>query len=283
MEVFKEIFPLQSYLQEHRKSGKSIGLVPTMGALHKGHLSLVGEALAEADIVVCSVFVNPTQFNNAADLDKYPRTLEDDLKMLETAGCNAVFCPSVEEMYPSLPVVKFDFGNLERVMEGSFRPGHFNGVGVIVSKLFNIVNPDFAYFGQKDLQQYMIIAQMVNDLSFSVKLRRVLIFREESGLAMSSRNRRLSEEAKDQAASIYKALRLCEDYLHRGEELDKLKREAYKLMEDNLVQVEYLEVVEPSTLEPVENVSSQKSVAVCIAAYVEGVRLIDNVIIKLDF
>ncbi|UII27842.1 pantoate--beta-alanine ligase [Fulvivirga maritima] len=283
MEVFKEIFPLQSYLQEHRKSGKSIGLVPTMGALHKGHLSLINEAIAEADVVVCSVFVNPTQFNNAADLDKYPRTLEDDLKLLEAAGCSAVFCPSVDEMYATLPVVKFDFGNLEKVMEGSFRPGHFNGVGIVVSKLFNIVNPDFAYFGQKDLQQYVIIAQMVSDLSFSVKLRRVPVFREASGLAMSSRNRRLSDAAKEQATSLYKALQLCKEYLHNGTDLDKLKRDAWKVMEENGVQVEYLEIVEPATLEPIENISAHKSVAICIAAYIEGVRLIDNEIIKLDF
>ena len=283
MEVFKEIFPLKSYLKEGRKTGKSIGLVPTMGALHQGHLSLVDESLNEADLTVATIFVNPTQFNNADDLEKYPRTLEADLEMLKQRGCHAVFVPSVEQMYPHMPELKFNFGKLESVMEGAFRPGHFNGVGVVVSKLFNIVQPDYAYFGQKDLQQYMIINRLVDDLSFGLQLRRVPIFREDNGLAMSSRNRRLSANGKKQALTLYKSLQLAETMLKAGDSPADVQVAVEKLFASHEVKIEYIETVGLDTLEPVKNISDAGTVAVCVAGYVEDVRLIDNVIIKLDF
>ena len=170
MEIFKKIAPLKVYLEEIRRSGKTIGLVPTMGALHNGHLALIGASKAQNSYTICSIYVNPMQFNNPADLQKYPRNLDQDIKLLAAAGCDAVFCPDNEEMYEGKSVLKFDFGDLDKVMEGKYRPGHFSGVALVVSKLFNIVNPDNAYFGQKDWQQFAVIQQVVLELKFGLDL-----------------------------------------------------------------------------------------------------------------
>ena len=162
MEIFKKIAPLKVYLGEIRRSGKTIGLVPTMGALHNGHIALINASKAQNSYTICSIYVNPMQFNNPADLQKYPRSLEQDIKLLEAAGCDALFYPDNEDMYEGKSVLKFDFGDLDKVMEGKYRPGHFSGVALVVSKLFNIVNPDNAYFGQKDWQQFAVIQQVVH-------------------------------------------------------------------------------------------------------------------------
>lgn len=278
MQVFFEIKTLQEYLQNQRKLGKSVGFVPTMGALHQGHLSLIETAKNQNHIVVCSIFVNPTQFNNPHDLAVYPRTLEADCQMLEEANCDIVFAPSAAEMYPSLPTLKFDFGTLENVMEGKFRPGHFNGVGIVVSKLFNIVQPNKAYFGQKDLQQCAVINCLVKDLSFSLDLVICPTQREKDGLAMSSRNRNLSEEQRVIAPEIYKSLTAASELLkHQSSTVVKqFVKEYFEVIED--IELEYFEISDFDTLLPIEELSVGKT-ALCIAAFMGKTRLIDNIII----
>ena len=278
MQVFFEIKTLQAYLQNQRKSGKTIGFVPTMGALHQGHLSLIETAKSQNDVVVCSIFVNPTQFNNPHDLAVYPRTLEADCKMLEEASCDIVFAPSASEMYPSLPTLKFDFGTLENVMEGKFRPGHFNGVGIVVSKLFNIVQPNKAYFGQKDLQQCAVINCLVKDLSFSLELVICPTQRETDGLAMSSRNRNLSEEQRVIAPEIYKSLSAAGELLKTksSTEVKQFVAAYFEVIED--IELEYFEISDFETLLPIEELLEGKT-ALCIAAFMGKTRLIDNIII----
>jgi len=208
MEVIKTIMALRSKLAKHRLKGNKIGLVPTMGALHNGHLALVNASKNQCEITVVSIFVNPAQFNNAEDLEKYPNTIEKDTALLKAAGCNFLFLPSVKEIYPNTHDLSISFGALENNLEGRFRPGHFQGVGLVVSKLFNICQPDYAFFGQKDLQQFFVINKLIDQLSFPIDLKMVETSREENGLAMSSRNLRLSERDKSEAPhSEFKKLR----------------------------------------------------------------------------
>ncbi|MCU0467484.1 MAG: pantoate--beta-alanine ligase [Arcicella sp.] len=279
MQIFHSIQTLQNFLKLSRLEGKSVGLVPTMGALHQGHLSLIEASKNENQVTVCSIFVNPTQFNNAHDLAVYPRTLESDCEMLTSAGCDVVFAPTVEEIYPQLPNLKFDFGDLERVMEGTFRPGHFNGVGIVVSKLFNIVQPDGAYFGQKDLQQCAVINRLVKDLSFSLKLNICPTLRETDGLAMSSRNRNLSPEQRALAPHIYKALQKASQLLQEGTSGEAVKVAVQNyLSEIPAIALEYFEISNFDTLQPINELSEGKT-ALCIAAFMGKTRLIDNVIV----
>ncbi|MEA5139562.1 pantoate--beta-alanine ligase [Arcicella rigui] len=278
MQVFFEIQALQTYLNKERLQAKTIGFVPTMGALHEGHLSLIQTAKSQNDITVCSIFVNPTQFNNPDDLAVYPRTLEADCQLLEQVQCDVVFAPSAAEMYPSLPNIKFNFGILETVMEGKFRPGHFNGVGIVVAKLFNIVQPTKAYFGQKDLQQCAVINCLVRDLSFSLDLVICPTQREQDGLAMSSRNRNLSTEQRALAPAIYKALQQASQQLRtQPAQVVKKAIDDYFASTDG-IELEYFEISDFETLLPVEELSEGKT-ALCIAAYLGKTRLIDNVII----
>jgi pantoate--beta-alanine ligase len=248
-----------------------------MGALHAGHISLIEKSKAENELTVCSIFVNPTQFNNPEDLKKYPRTLEKDSEMLEKAGCDVVFAPSAEEMYPSLPTMKFDFGNLETVMEGKFRPGHFNGVGIVVSKLFHIIKPQKAYFGMKDIQQVAVIRRMVADLSFDLEIIPCETLRETDGLAMSSRNTRLSPEARKLAPQVYKGLNIGKDILIKTKDVnqskDAVNQHFKQFPEFNL---EYFEIADFDTLESIKTYNPNKKVAFCIAIFLDGVRLIDN-------
>lgn len=250
-----------------------------MGALHEGHISLIEAARVETDVIVCSIFVNPTQFNNPEDLAKYPRTLEEDCAMLEKAGCSAVFAPSVEEMYPEQPLLTINFGLLETVMEGASRPGHFNGVGIVVSKLFNIVQPDKAYFGQKDLQQVTIVKRMVQDLSFNLELIICPTVRESDGLAMSSRNRRLSTEERSHAPIIYKILLDAKEKLREGADVEDVK-ESVQLEFHVLAgfELDYFDVVDTKTLQPIHTIGSPETTALCIATFLGPVRLIDNII-----
>lgn len=265
------------------KREQSLGLVPTMGALHDGHLQLVRKSLEDNDCTVVSIFVNPLQFNSKEDLDKYPRTFEEDLTILKEEGVDYVFSPSDEEFYKNEPIIKIDFGSLETVLEGEHRPGHFKGVGLVVSKLFNVISPNRAYFGLKDLQQYLLIKQMGKDLSFPVEVVGVDTIREKSGLAMSSRNRRLSDEGLKVASNIYRTLlTIKEDILSKENLEDSLVKGRAILERIGGIQVEYLEVVDGSTLEALVDIQGKDELAICFAGYVEGIRLIDNLYLRLN-
>jgi pantoate--beta-alanine ligase len=251
-----------------------------MGALHEGHLSLIRNSTNDNKTTIASIFVNPIQFNNANDLAKYPRTLEKDMEMLESVGCDAVFAPEESEMYHTKPVVKMDFGTLEEVMEGAFRPGHFSGVGVVVAKLFNIIQPDHAYFGQKDLQQFLVIQQMVKDLSFPLTLHCCPIIREADGLAMSSRNVRLTPQNRPVAAKIYESLCIAESLINKGEPIEIVKKEvSIFLSRFKELQPEYFEIADGLTLAPVKELKQHTKIALCAAVFLDGVRLIDNLVI----
>lgn len=278
MEVFNEIAGLKKQLGTHRSNKQSIGLVPTMGYLHEGHAKLLEASIKKTDITVCSIFVNPAQFNNPEDLENYPQNIVQDLKMLEHLGVDYVFCPSGDEMYPLKPVVLFEFENIGNIMEGQWRPGHFSGVGLIVSKLLNIVQPDMAFFGEKDLQQLILMKRMVLDLNMDVNIVGVPTLREESGLALSSRNARLSDEEKKYAATIFKALSMAKAILMHSGDIQNAKEEARKIL-DGVAEVEpeYIEIVDPESFEKLS--AFQSSAAICIAAKVGSVRLIDNIII----
>lgn len=281
MKIFKQISPLKAHLEAARLSGKSIGLVPTMGALHKGHLSLVQASQAQNQITVCSIFVNPAQFNNPSDLLKYPRTIEKDTEMLKEVRCDVLFCPETEEMYPHQSMIKLDFDPLDKVMEGKFRPGHFSGVGLVVSKLFNIVEPDHAYFGQKDWQQFAIINQMVQDLSFDIALHSIPTLREPDGLALSSRNQRLTNEQRPHATVFYRALILAKHKLLEGEKPEAVQAAVKKMVENEPgVTFEYFELADSTNLNSIKNVEASNRPIMCIAGYVGEVRLIDNMFVK---
>ena len=279
MEVFTSIFDLKRFIGFHRAHNKTIGLVPTMGALHAGHISLLESSATENDLTICSIFVNPVQFTNPQDLEKYPRTLESDCLMLEKAGCSAVFAPSVDEMYDETPSLALNFGSLETVMEGASRPGHFNGVGIVVSRFFNIVQPDRAYFGQKDLQQVAVVKRLIKDLAFQVDLKVCPTVREADGLAMSSRNSRLSLAERDEAPFIYQMLSKAKSYLENGDSVSTVIDSVRQLfLSNSLFQLDYFEVVNADSLQPVNEIGTAGSQALCIAAFLGPVRLIDNLI-----
>ncbi len=276
MQIFRDIDSIKAAIETQKKANKSIGLVPTMGALHEGHSTLIECSMAENDLTVCSIFVNPTQFNNADDLKNYPRTFEKDLKILEKLHCDMLFVPEVDEMYSQRAAISFNFGSLESIMEGAFRPGHFNGVALVVCKLFHIVAPHRAYFGQKDLQQFSIIKRLVSDLYFDIELKCIPTVREEDGLAMSSRNLRLSAQGRTKAAKIFETLQLGSNQLANGEAYSNIKPQLVYSLQNEGLEVEYLELVDADTLIPVENKLSGNSVALCIAVKIDGIRLIDN-------
>ncbi|MFN7491644.1 MAG: pantoate--beta-alanine ligase [Cyclobacteriaceae bacterium] len=279
MEIFNEIKPIRAFLTAQKKLGRTIGLVPTMGALHDGHIELIRSSRQENDLTVCSIYVNPTQFNNATDLEKYPRTLAADSALLQEAGCDVVFAPANSEMYASPSQLHFDMGHLDKILEGEFRPGHFSGVALVVSKLFNIAAPTRAYFGQKDFQQYKVITRLVEELMFDIELRSVPIVRETSGLAMSSRNQRLTAEEREHATVFYRSLLLAKDLLKKGESIIPVREKVKQLCESvPAVRLEYFEWVDTVNLKPAENVSSQT--ILLIAGYVGEVRLIDNLIVE---
>jgi pantoate--beta-alanine ligase len=277
MEIFKEIAPLKAFLQAKKQLLKSIGLVPTMGALHSGHISLIEASKAQNDITVCSIFVNPAQFNNPNDLQRYPRTLDKDTLLLEKVECDAVFCPDSAEMYLNKPLIRFDFSHLDKIMEGKFRPGHFSGVALVVSKLFNIVEPHNAYFGQKDWQQYAIIRQLVDELNFGLQLHSIPTSREEDGLARSSRNLRLNDHQREKATVFYEALMKAKKALNAGEDLAAVKLMVSKTVEkDEEVKLEYFELADSKNLNLLENVKASTQPIMCIAGFVGEIRLIDN-------
>ena len=277
MKLVHTIQELRAELDIQRKAGKKIGFVPTMGALHEGHASLVRRAVAENEVVVVSDFVNPTQFNDKNDLLKYPRTLEADCELLEKEGAAYVFAPSVEEVYPEPDTRQFSYAPLDTVMEGKYRPGHFNGVCQVVSKLFMMVEPDKAYFGEKDFQQLAIIREMVKQMNFPLEIVGCPIVREADGLALSSRNARLSEKERLQALSISKTLFQSKEYAatHTVEETQKFVEDGIAAAEG--LELEYFELVDGTTLQKISTWDETNYAVGCITVYCGEVRLIDNI------
>lgn len=275
MKIIKEVSTLKKAIENCKKTG-SVGLVPTMGALHEGHISLVERCRKECDTVVVSIFVNPTQFNDSNDLKNYPRTEQEDIELLEKAGCNIVFMPSVEEIYPKKDTRVFDFGDLEKVMEGANRPGHFNGVGQIVSKLFEYTSPNKAYFGEKDFQQLAIIRKMTKDLNLDIEIVGCEICRAEDFLALSSRNMLLTKQQRAAAPTIYKtisqaALRTWQNAA------DAQQWVISEIEKEKLIEVEYFTIANEETLQPLKQWDSNEPKRGFIVAKLGKVRLIDNI------
>ena len=280
MEIVRKVKDISELCSQARKEGKTIGLVPTMGALHAGHISLIERARKENDIVVVSVFVNPTQFNNPDDLRTYPRTEEADCQKLEAAGVDFAFIPTVEEIYPEEDTRVFDLGSVAEVMEGAMRPGHFNGVAQIVSRLFAMVNPTRAYFGEKDFQQIAVIRRMAELEGFdSIDIIACPIKRETDGLAMSSRNVRLTPHQREIAPNIHKVLMESTETAHRLSLGDTIKSVVDKINSFKEMEVEYYQIVNPLTMQPLAQWSEAPGgeAVGCITVYLGDVRLIDNI------
>ena len=276
MEIVHTVKDLQVALSAQRAQGKTVGLVPTMGALHAGHASLVKRSVAENDVTVVSIFVNPTQFNDKNDLKKYPHTLEADCRLLQECGAAFAFAPSVEEIYPEPDTRRFSFPPLDTVMEGKYRPGHFNGVCQVVSKLFDIVKPDCAYFGEKDFQQLAIVREMVRQMKFPLQVVGCPIVREADGLALSSRNSLLTTEQRKQAPAIYATLKASGEYA-RHHDIGETRR----FVEDAIaaapgLRLEYFDIVDARTMQTVDNWADTPCPVGCITVFCGDVRLIDN-------
>ena len=278
MKIFKTIGELQQSLEPDKAKGLSFGFVPTMGALHRGHLSLVERAARENQRVVVSIFVNPTQFNDSNDLANYPRTLDSDAQLLSSVSCDYIFAPSVTEIYPDSDTRKFDFGSLETVMEGHFRPGHFNGVAQVVSRLFDIVKPDRAYFGLKDFQQYSIIKNLRAKLNLPVILVPCETIRETDGLALSSRNTLLTPEHRLVAPQIYRILKEARTEASNFSPDEVKARVIDKIDSLELLRAEYFEIVDETTLQPISDWNHNGTKVGCIAVFAGSVRLIDNIV-----
>ncbi|MFV0604819.1 MAG: pantoate--beta-alanine ligase [Niabella sp.] len=280
MWVFKKVADLQAFIEKQRLLKKEIGFVPTMGALHNGHISLINRCKSTATLTVCSIFVNPTQFNDKNDLAKYPRTIANDIVLLTTAGCDVLFLPDVEEIYPMPSTKQYNIGSLDKLLEGSFRPGHFQGVCQVVDRLFDIVNPIHVFFGQKDYQQCMVINRLIEITPqfHHIKMHIVPTLREETGLAMSSRNMLLSLEERSTATVIYKTLLYIKNNLKDGN-LSALQREATIKISGAGLQPEYVSIANAQTLEPVLFWDGKTVLVALVAAYLGKIRLIDNLII----
>lgn len=276
MQLFNTIKELQMYVRNERKQGKSVGFVPTMGDLHAGHVSLVEQSVSQNDITICSVYVNPTQFNDAKDLVAYTRDEERDINLLTAANCDACFLPSDDVMYPGESIVKVSFGNMAKVMEGAFREGHFEGVGIVVAKLFNIVQPDSAYFGQKDFQQLSLIKMLVKNLAFPITIIGLPTVREKNGLAMSSRNNRLTALQREDAGLIYKALNEAKESLKNRCSIDSVKKQFSKTLKRKDLEPEYFELVDSESLNAVTDIGEHDAITLCVACFMGNVRLIDN-------
>ncbi|HIX23208.1 MAG: pantoate--beta-alanine ligase [Parabacteroides sp.] len=277
MKIVSSIKDLKNFLALEREKGKKVGLVPTMGALHAGHISLVKRCVAENDICVVSDFVNPTQFNDKHDLETYPRTLDADCALLEPVGCDYVFAPSVAEMYPEPDTRVFNLGPVAEVMEGPRRPGHFNGVAQVVSKLFYIVEPDNAYFGEKDFQQIAVIREMVRQLNLPVHIVDCPIQREADGLALSSRNTRLTPEQRQKAPVIARTLKESTTFVPAKSVQEVIDYVVNTINQVPEMEVEYFEIVDGNTMQPIQNWSDTTYPVGCITVYCGEVRLIDNI------
>jgi pantoate--beta-alanine ligase len=281
MIIFTTVGPLQEYLLKQKKSGKKIGFTPTMGALHNGHLSLVETAQKHCPVTVVSIFVNPTQFNNAQDFALYPSTIEHDCILLEKAGVNILFLPSVAEVYPNGTTLQkhYDLGELENVLDGKYRPGHFQGVCQVVERLLNIVQPDELFLGQKDLQQCMVLKRLTTLMKADLQLTIVPTLRETSGLAMSSRNLRLDAAQLQQATQIYQQLLFIQQNIATTNILELKQKATQALLDNGFNKVDYVEIVDHN-LQAVKNYNRRRPISILIAAFLGDVRLIDNVMIN---
>ena len=277
MNIYKTAEELRSFITEERKQGHRIAYVPTMGALHEGHLSLVRRALKENDCCIVSVFVNPTQFNNPRDLETYPRTLDADSHLLASIGTTALFAPEVKTIYPEPDTRVFHVGAVAEVMEGKYRPGHFNGVMQVVSRLFDLVQPDCAYFGEKDFQQIAVLRAMAREIKSPVEIIACPIVREEDGLARSSRNTLLSEEGRAQAPNIYRILSESRTWSKELSPKAVIERATQLLDAIPTLRVEYFEIVDADTLQPITRWEDSPKPHGCITVYCGDVRLIDNI------
>jgi pantoate--beta-alanine ligase len=283
MIIFKKARDLQQYLETARQADQNIGFVPTMGALHEGHISLLKISARENQVTVCSIFVNPAQFNDPKDFEKYPSTLKQDIEKLESNGCDILFLPPVVEIYPAGITEKkpYELGYLEKILEGEFRPGHFQGVCRAVEKLLSIVMPNQLYLGQKDFQQCMIIGKLVQLMGIekSVNLRICPIVREKDGLAMSSRNMRLNSEQRAKAPALYRTLIFLKENLNKGS-LTDLRKEASRTLEKKGIKPDYVEIADAKTLKPINEWDARTNIVGLVAAYINDVRLIDNIILN---
>lgn len=281
MRIFKTKKELQDYLATARFNQQKIALIPTMGALHAGHISLLNYAKPLSDITVCSIFVNPTQFNDPKDLEKYPRPIEQDIALLEAANCTILFLPTVEEMYPDQDEKwHINLQGLDEIWEGKMRPGHFQGVTQVVYKLFNLVQPDIACFGQKDFQQVMVIEQMIKEKALPITIALCPIIRDDNGLALSSRNMRLSEQGKQQALALFRTLQFIKNNVQKID-LPELKKMATNQLEtSDGIALEYLAICETTTLQEATVIENNKQYVALVTARVEDVRLIDNMILN---
>ncbi|MFA6151639.1 MAG: pantoate--beta-alanine ligase [Chitinophagaceae bacterium] len=284
MIVFKTTSDLQNYVDIQKNSGSSIGFIPTMGALHKGHISLISKAKEEGMLTICSIFVNPAQFNEKQDFDQYPSTIGEDITLLESAACDILFLPSVKEIYPegTENAKEYHFGKLENVFEGAQRPGHFNGVGKVVAILLNIVKPDALYMGSKDFQQCLVVKDLCKQMGLSSQIKFVACptQREPDGLAMSSRNRRLNEGQRARAGLIYQCLISIQSKMETGTPYATVEKECNDLMIAKGFEPEYISLANADTLEPIEDYNTNIKMVALIATRIGNVRLIDNLIIN---
>lgn len=283
MIIFKNADQLSEFLYQKRKKEQKIGFVPTMGALHQGHHTLINTSVERNDLTVCSIFVNPTQFNDAEDYKKYPVTVEKDIEMLESSGCDIFFLPSVSEIYPKglLELITYDLGFLETVLEGEFRPGHFQGVCQVVHRLLEIVKPDKLYLGQKDYQQCMVIKKLLSLINpdTEIKIEIEPTVREADGLAMSSRNKRLSAAARKNASEISKALLYVKENIKKADTTDLVKKTLSQLSSKGF-KIDYIKIADAGTLAEVKDWDGELKIIVLVAAFIDGVRLIDNMLIN---
>lgn len=277
MVIFKQVATLQNYLQKLKIAGASLGFVPTMGALHEGHLSLVEKSKQAADKTICSIFVNPAQFNNPEDFEKYPVTIEQDVNLLEKSGCDILFLPGLPEIYPDTQSRKesFDLGYLENILEGKYRPGHFQGVCLVVKRLLGIVNPDYLFAGQKDYQQCLVLQRLLQLINSTIQFIICATEREKDGLAMSSRNLRLNKEERLRAPGIYHTLLFLQQNIKKGN-LKRLKELAVERLREKDFKVDYAEVANAGNLQIIEDWNGTESIVILVAANINNVRLIDN-------
>jgi pantoate--beta-alanine ligase len=283
MILFKKAGELEEYLKAHKQDFPSSGFVPTMGALHQGHVSLIDRSKKENQLTVCSIFVNPTQFNDQSDFQKYPVTLEKDIIALHNAGTDVLFLPAVEEVYPNgmKELEHYDLGYLETILEGKFRPGHFQGVCQVMHRLMTIVQPDNVYMGQKDYQQCLVVKQLIHLKKLPVSLKICATLRESDGLAMSSRNLRLTPPDREKAVEIFRTLEFLKSNVDGGS-LEKIKDSAMQRLSENGFKTDYVEIADAESLELVSNWDGKKPLLGVIAAFYNDVRLIDNMIITLN-
>jgi pantoate--beta-alanine ligase len=279
MIIFKYAEQLARYIQQQKTAGKQIGFVPTMGALHNGHIALIDQSKHNTGVTVCSIFVNPTQFNNPSDYQLYPNTIEKDIILLEAAGCDILYLPAIAEMYPNgtTGLEHYDLGYLETLLEGKFRPGHFQGVCQVMNRLLTMVNPHKLFMGQKDYQQCMVVSRLLQLMRSPIELITCPTLRETDGLAMSSRNMRLSPEDRQKATTIYKCLTLIKEEYNKGVAWPVIKDKAGKLLTDTGFRIDYVELADAATLQPAETAGPGPKVAL-IAAFLGEVRLIDNML-----